>query len=66
MFRQWKQSIWDDGSAWGIDTFAFIVEMNMLMGESLEQAYENTKKTMVRDKKLQSRLDAWRSFNVQS
>ena len=60
MFNRIKQKSWDEGSEWGLDTFAFIVEVWLIKGVDLQEAYNIAKSTMVNDKNLQSRLDAFK------
>ena len=64
MFNEMKRKAWEDGSQWGIDTFAWTLEMLMIRGMTLEEAYESTKKTYVNRNNLKNRLDAWRELNV--
>ena len=64
MFNKMKREAWEDGSQWGIDTFAWTLEMLMIRGMTLEEAYESTKKTYVNRNNLKNRLDAWRELNV--
>ena len=64
MFNRIKQKSWDEGSDWGLDTFAFIIEVWLDKGMTLEEAYKIAKETMVNDKNLQSRLTAFRETNV--
>ena len=65
MFNRIKDKAWGDGSQWGVDTFAFMVEMHMLMGQTLQEAYDFTKKTMVNDANLDSRLNTFKETHVQ-
>ena len=64
MFNRIKDRAWEDGSSWGVDTFAWTVETMILSGKSLEEAYEMTKSMLVNDEKLQSRIDAWKEYCV--
>lgn len=67
-YNKWRHKHWqkgfDEGSQWAMDTFAFIIEMHLLMGQDLETAYNNCKTTMVNDKNLEYRLNAWKESNV--
>jgi hypothetical protein len=65
MFNRIKDKIWNDGTQWGVDTFAWTVETMLLEGETLEKAYEDTKAIYVNKADLQSRLDAWKENHVQ-
>ena len=64
MFNRIKDKAWNEGSEWGIDTFAFLTEMHLMMGMSLQEAYDTTKKTMVNQANLESRLSALRESHV--
>jgi len=64
MFNRIKDKAWNEGTEWGADTFAWTVEMLMLRGQSLEEAYEFTKSSYVNQKNLNSRLNAWKELNV--
>lgn len=66
MFNSVKEKAWDEGSQWGIDTFAFIMEMRMIMGHNLQEAYDITKQIMVNHVNLESRLAAFKESHVQS
>ena len=61
--KAWNQG-WDKGSQWGIDTFAWTVEMMLLKGFSLQEAYDYTKSSYVNHENLNKRLDAWKEYNV--
>jgi hypothetical protein len=64
MFNRLKDKAWNEGSEWGLDTFAYTVEMQMIMGYSLEEAYDFAKRTMVNAANLQSRLTAFKEYHV--
>ena len=64
MFNRIKDKAWNEGSEWGIDTFAFLTEMHLMMGMSLQEAYDTTKRTMVNKANLESRLSALKESNV--
>jgi len=64
MFKRIKDKAWNEGSEWGIDTFAFLTEMHLIMGMSLQEAYDTTKQTMVNKKNLESRLSALKESHV--
>ena len=64
MFNKMKQRAWDEGSDWGLDTFAFIVEVWLWKGLDLREAYDIAKDTMVNHKNLQSRLNAFKETDV--
>jgi hypothetical protein len=59
-----KQKSWDEGSEWGLDTFAFIVEVNLYRGMDLQEAYDIAKDIMVNKKNLQDRLTAYKESDV--
>ena len=64
MFSKIKDESFDTGSQWGMDTFAWTVEMLMLKGMNLEEAYKLVKDTYTNKDSLNSRLDAWKELNV--
>jgi hypothetical protein len=64
MFNHMKQKSWDEGSEWGLDTFAFIVEVNLYRGMDLQEAYDIAKDIMVNKKNLQDRLTAYKESDV--
>jgi hypothetical protein len=64
MFNSMKQKSWDEGSEWGLDTFAFIVEVNLYRGMDLQEAYDIAKDIMVNKKNLQDRLTAYKESDV--
>lgn len=54
----------DEGSEWGMDTFAWSIETMILDGMSLEEAYGTVKAIYVNKKNLENRLEAWKELNV--
>ena len=66
--NNWRHKHWqtgfDEGSEWGIDTFAWSIETMILQGMSLEEAYGTVKAIYVNKKNLESRLEAWKELNV--
>ena len=64
MFNKMRQKAWDEGSEWGLDTFAFIVEVWLDKGLDLQEAYNIAKDTMVNHKNLKNRLTAFRESDV--
>jgi hypothetical protein len=66
--NHWQHKHWekgfDEGSQWGMDTFAWSIETMILDGMSLEEAYGTTKAIYVNKKNLQNRLEAWKELNV--
>ena len=64
MFNKMRQKSWDEGSDWGLDTFAFIVEVWLYKGLDLQEAYNIAKDTMVNQKNLEKRLKAFKESDV--
>ena len=61
--KHWQKGF-DEGSEWGMDTFAWSIETMILDGMSLEEAYGTVKAIYVNKKNLQTRLEAWKELNV--
>jgi hypothetical protein len=64
MFNRMRQKAWDEGSDWGLDTFAFIVEVNLYRGLDLQDSYDIAKDIMVNKKNLEDRLTAYKESDV--
>jgi len=61
--KNWQKGF-DEGSEWGMDSFAWTVETMMLDGISLEEAYDSAKRIYVNLDNLNRRINYWKELNV--